>query len=87
MEDLKKNHRSQVMKLLSNLGMDDIKPGQSKDVLTERLLSNSAYFSEHEIPGILNFTLNIDGIKTALEKTVTRDEQGMNDINGEGCPR
>lgn len=66
MEELKKNHRSQVIKLLSNLQTDDLKPGQSVEVLTELLLSNSMYFTEHEIPGILNYTLNINSIKTML---------------------
>nr|WP_212974646.1 alpha/beta hydrolase [Bacillus sp. J14TS2] len=66
MEELKKNHRSQVIKLLSNLQTDDLKPGQSMDMLTELLLSNSTYFTEHEIPGILNYTLNINRIKTVL---------------------
>ncbi|MEH7060733.1 alpha/beta hydrolase [Bacillus wiedmannii] len=65
MEDLKKNHRSEVMKLLSNI--DDSNFGPSKGVLTERLLGNSTYFTEYEIPGILNYTLNIDALKTPLK--------------------
>jgi pimeloyl-ACP methyl ester carboxylesterase len=67
MEDLKKNHRSEVIKLLSNLGMEAIKPEQSKDVLTERLLDNSTYFTEYEIQGILNHTLDIEALKTVLK--------------------
>lgn len=66
MEELKKQHRSQVIKLLSNLKINDFRPGQSMDTLTDLLLSNSTYFTEYEIPGILNYTLNIDGIKTVL---------------------
>jgi pimeloyl-ACP methyl ester carboxylesterase len=69
MEDLKKNHRSEVVKLSSNLRMDAGKSEQSKDVLTERLLDNSTYFVEHEIPGILNHTLDIDALRTALKST------------------
>lgn len=67
MEDLKKNHRSEVVKLSSNLGMDASNSEQSKDVLTERLLCNSTYFVEYEIPGILNHTLDVDALKTLLK--------------------
>ncbi len=66
MEDLKGNHKSEVMKLLSNI--DDSNSGLSKDMLTKRLLGNSFYFTEYEIPGILSYTLNIDALK-ALIKT------------------
>ncbi|WP_316274260.1 alpha/beta hydrolase [Bacillus halotolerans] len=59
MEDLKKNHRNEVITLLSSLETDE----QSKDVLTERLLSNSTYFTEYEIQGILNYTLDIEALK------------------------
>ncbi|MBO0992668.1 hypothetical protein IPU53_06490 [Bacillus sp. SD088] len=72
MEELKKDHRSQVIKLLSNLEIDDLKPGQSMDVLAELLLSNSTYFTEHEIPGILNYTLNINRIKIVLASASTQ---------------
>ena len=48
MEDLKGNHKSEVMKLLSNI--DDSNSGLSKDMLTKRLLGNSFYFTEYEIP-------------------------------------
>ena len=47
MEDLKGNHKSEVMKLLSNI--DDSNSGLSKDMLTKRLLGNSIYFTEYEI--------------------------------------
>ena len=47
MEDLKGNHQSEVMKLLSNI--DDSNSEPSKDMLTERLLGNSMYFTEYEI--------------------------------------
>lgn len=65
MEDLKRNHKSEVMKLLSNI--DESNCGPSKDMLTERLLVNSIYFTEYEIPGILSYTLNIDALKTPLK--------------------
>lgn len=65
MEDLKKNHRSEIVKLLSSLGMDISNPEQSKDVKIERLFSNSTYFVEYEIPGILNYSLDIDSLKAA----------------------
>ncbi|PEJ84412.1 alpha/beta hydrolase [Bacillus toyonensis] len=68
MEDLKKNHRSEVMKLLSNI--DDTNFRSSKDVLTKRLLDNSTYFTEYEIPGILSYTLNIDALKTPLKSVL-----------------
>ena len=50
MEKLKQNHRSEDIKLLSNSETDVIKPAQSKAMLAERLLGNSTYFTEHEIP-------------------------------------
>ncbi|MCY7750084.1 alpha/beta hydrolase [Bacillus inaquosorum] len=59
MEDLKKNHRNEVITLLSSLETDE----QSKDVLAERLLGNSTYFTEYEIQGILNYTLDIEALK------------------------
>ncbi|ADH07111.1 MULTISPECIES: alpha/beta fold hydrolase [Bacillus] len=65
MEDLKGNHKSEVMKLLSNI--DDSNSGLSKDMLTKRLLGNSFYFTEYEIPGILSYTLNIDALKRSLK--------------------
>lgn len=65
MEDLKGNHKSEVMKLLSNI--DDSNSGLSKDMLTKRLLGNSIYFTEYEIPGILSYTLNIDALKHSLK--------------------
>lgn len=67
MEDLKTNHQSEVIKLLSNI--DDSNFGLSKDMLTERLLGNSTYFTEYEIPGILSYTLNINALKTPLKPT------------------
>ncbi len=67
MEDLKTNHQSEVIKLLSNI--DDSNLGLSLDRLTERLLSNSTYFTEYEIPGILSYTLNVDALKTSLIPT------------------
>ncbi|RJS56656.1 alpha/beta hydrolase [Bacillus subtilis] len=63
MEDLKKNHRSEVITLLSSLEPDASHVEQSKDVLTERLLCNSTYFTEYEIQGILNYTLDIEALK------------------------
>lgn len=65
MEDLKRNHKSEVMKLLSNI--DESNSGPSREMLTERLLVNSTYFTEYEIPGILSYTLNIDTLKTPLK--------------------
>ncbi|MCY7865378.1 alpha/beta hydrolase [Bacillus spizizenii] len=62
MEDLKKNHRSEVIKLISRLETDE----QSKAVLTKRLLGNSTYFTEYEIQGILNYTLDIEALKTVF---------------------
>ncbi|WP_413324873.1 alpha/beta fold hydrolase [Bacillus inaquosorum] len=59
MEDLKKNHRNEVITLLSSLETNE----QSKDVLAERLLGNSTYFTEYEIQGILNYTLDIEALK------------------------
>ncbi|MCY7928593.1 alpha/beta fold hydrolase [Bacillus inaquosorum] len=59
MEDLKKNHRNEVITLLSSLETNE----QSKDVLAERLLGNSKYFTEYEIQGILNYTLDIEALK------------------------
>lgn len=67
MEDLKKNHRSEVVKLTSNLEMAANNSEQSKDVLTNRLLINSTYFTEYEIQGILNHTLDIDALKAVLK--------------------
>jgi len=72
MEDLKKNHRSEVIKLLSNLEKNDTKPKQSMDALTERLLSNSTYFTKYEIPGILNYTLDINTLNTVLKSASIR---------------
>ena len=69
MEDLQNNHRSEVIKLLSNLEMNDAKPKQSIDVLKERLLSNSTYFTKYEIPGILNYTLDINKLNTLLKSS------------------
>lgn len=63
MEDFKKNHQSEVVKLASNVGVDTSNSEQSKDVLTERLLRNSTYFVEYEIPGILNHTFRYRCIK------------------------
>ncbi|PFZ61689.1 alpha/beta hydrolase [Bacillus wiedmannii] len=67
MEDLKTNHQSEVINLLSNI--EDSNFGPLKDMLTERLLGNSTYFTEYEIPGILSYTLNIDALKTPLKPT------------------
>ncbi|MFE5430746.1 alpha/beta fold hydrolase [Peribacillus simplex] len=67
LESLKKEHQSEVLKLLSNSERDTINSEQSKDTITERLLSNSTYFVEHEIPGILNYSLDIDKLKTVLK--------------------
>jgi pimeloyl-ACP methyl ester carboxylesterase len=72
MEDLKKNHRSEVIKLLSNLEKNDTKPKQSMDALTERLLSNSTYFTKYEISGILNYTLDINTLNTVLKSASIR---------------
>jgi hypothetical protein len=72
MEDLKKNHRSEVIKLLSNLEKNDTKPKQSMNALTERLLSNSTYFTKYEIPGILNYTLDINTLNTVLKSASIR---------------
>lgn len=72
MENLKQNHRSEVMKLLSNSETDAIKPAQSKAVLAERLLGNSTYFTEHEIPGILHYKLDLGALKTALKSASMR---------------
>ncbi|WP_142398651.1 alpha/beta fold hydrolase [Bacillus wiedmannii] len=68
MKDLKTNHQGEVIKLLSNI--DDTNFRSSKDVLTKRLLDNSTYFTEYEIPGILSYTLNIDALKTPLKSVL-----------------
>ncbi|MDF2012153.1 alpha/beta hydrolase, partial [Priestia megaterium] len=47
----------------------DAKPKQSIDVLKERLLSNSTYFTKYEIPGILNYTLDINKLNTLLKSS------------------
>ncbi|ASB61785.1 hydrolase [Bacillus sp. A053] len=62
MEDLKKNHRGEVTKLIARLEIDE----QSKNVLTKRLLGNSTYFTDYEIQGILNYTLDIEALKTVF---------------------
>lgn len=67
MEDLKKNHKNEVIKLLSNVGADTSNQKQTKDVQTERMLSNSTYFVQYEIPGILGYSLDIDALKTTLK--------------------
>ncbi|KKI91236.1 hydrolase [Bacillus sp. SA1-12] len=61
MENLKLNHRNEVVKLLSNSEVNRNNTEQN-----ERLLSNSTYFVENEIPGILNYSLDINTLKTAL---------------------
>ncbi|MBJ8029501.1 alpha/beta fold hydrolase [Bacillus cereus group sp. N21] len=66
MEALKKNHKSEVIKLLSNVGVDTSNLKQLNDVQEKRMLSNSTYFVEYEIPGILRHSLDIDALKTAL---------------------
>lgn len=69
MEDLKKNHRNEVVKLLSNLEVDTNNLEHSKDVQTKRIFSNSTYFVEYEILGILNHSLDINALKTALKSS------------------
>ncbi|MBC6972220.1 alpha/beta hydrolase [Bacillus sp. Xin] len=69
MEDLKKNHQSEVIKLLSNVGADTNNPKQPKDGQIERMLSNSTYFVQYEIPGILDYSLDIDALKTTLKSS------------------
>ncbi|RWS39097.1 alpha/beta fold hydrolase [Bacillus mycoides] len=67
LEYLKENHRNEVVKLLSISEVDTNNCGHSKDGKTERLLSNSTYFVEHEIPGIVNYSLAIDALKARLK--------------------
>ncbi|KWW21991.1 hydrolase [Peribacillus simplex] len=69
LESLKKNHQSEVLKLLSNSERDTSNSDQSKDAIPKRLLSNSTYFVEHEIPGIINYSLDIDTLKTAIKSS------------------
>ncbi|MCI1696390.1 alpha/beta fold hydrolase [Aneurinibacillus aneurinilyticus] len=69
LESLKKNHRSEVLKLLSTSELDISNSEQSKDVITHRLLSNSTYFVKDEIPGIINYSLDIDALQTALKSS------------------
>ncbi|EOP49238.1 hypothetical protein IKQ_05192 [Bacillus cereus VDM053] len=69
LEYLKENHRNEVIKLLSILEMDTNNCGHSKNGKTERLLSNSTYFVEHEIPGIINYSLAIDALKARLKSS------------------
>ncbi|MCM3405961.1 alpha/beta fold hydrolase [Cytobacillus oceanisediminis] len=69
LEDLRKNHKNEVEKLLSNTYTDTSFSGQTKDEKTELLLNNSTYFVEYEIPGIINYSLNIHRLKNALEST------------------
>lgn len=69
MEYMKVNHRSEVEKLISNLVVSASHPNPSKDVITERLLNNSTYFVEYEIPGILNYSLDLAAMKNALTST------------------
>lgn len=72
MEDLKKNHKSEVIKLLSKLGAETSNLKQLNDVQEKRMLSNSTYFVEYEIPGILNYSLDIDALQTALKSSSMR---------------
>ncbi|MBD5797501.1 hydrolase [Bacillus pseudomycoides] len=69
MENLMKNHQNEVIKLLSNIGAGTNDQKQPKDVQTERMLSNSTYFVEYEIPGTLNYSLDIDALQTALKSS------------------
>lgn len=67
------NHRREVMKLSSNPGTDSGVPsGQPNDEQMERLIGNSTYFVENEIPGIVNHTLDMDALKTALNSSSMR---------------
>ncbi|PFF26459.1 alpha/beta hydrolase [Bacillus cereus] len=66
---LKENHRNEVVKLLSISEVDTNNCGHLKDGKTERLLSNSTYFVEHEIPGIINYSLAIDALKARLKSS------------------
>ncbi len=84
MEDLKGNHQSEVMKLLSNI--DDSNSEPSKDMLTERLLGNSMYFTEYEIPGILSYTLNIDALKSLLKPASIQVRPAGGSISRETFP-
>ncbi|MEB2493148.1 alpha/beta hydrolase [Peribacillus frigoritolerans] len=70
LESLKKNHQSEVLKLLSNSERDIINNSKkSKYAITERLISNSTYFVEHEIPGIINYSLDINTLKSVLKSS------------------
>ncbi|MBO1627457.1 alpha/beta fold hydrolase [Bacillus arachidis] len=69
MEDLKKNHKKEVIKLLSNVRADTNNQKQPKDVQAKRMLSNSTYFVEYEIPGVLDHSLDIDALQTALKSS------------------
>lgn len=84
MEDLKGNHQSEVMKLLSNI--DDSNSEPSKDMLTERLLGNSMYFTEYEIPGILSYTLNIGALKSLLKPASIQVRPAGGSISRESFP-
>jgi alpha-beta hydrolase superfamily lysophospholipase len=69
LEDLRENHRSEVEKLLSNTFTNTSFLDQTKDEKTERLLNNSTYFVDYEIPGIISYSLDIHRLKNALEST------------------
>ncbi|RAS80316.1 alpha/beta hydrolase [Priestia endophytica] len=72
MEALKKNHKSAVENLLSNSEKDISNSKQSMDVKAERLFHNSTYFVEHEIEGILNYSLDISALKSALKDSTMK---------------
>ncbi|WP_042457251.1 alpha/beta fold hydrolase [Neobacillus dielmonensis] len=67
LETLQKNHQTEVEKLLSTSEQISSNSMQSQDVSTNRLLRNSTYFVTHEIPGIINYSLDIEALKNALK--------------------
>ena len=69
LEDMRKNHKNEVEKLLSNLYTDTNFSGQTKDEKTEHLLKNSTYFVDYEIPGIIRYSLDIHRLKNILGST------------------
>lgn len=72
MEDLKKNHKSAVENLLPNSKKDTNNSKQSTDVKAERLFRNSTYFVEHEIEGIINYSLDVNALKFALKHSTMK---------------
>lgn len=61
LKSLQKNQQKEILKLLASSELDN-----KDSELTNRLLSNSTYFAEKEILGILNYTLDSHALKIAL---------------------